>query len=206
VNRAERAKQLEHTATDASSCTRCDLYRDATQTVFGTGRAGARIMLVGEQPGDHEDQDGEPFVGPAGGLLDSALEAAGIARGDAYLTNAVKHFKFEQRGKRRIHKKPSANEIQACHTWLEQELELVRPRVVVCLGATAARAVLGRAVTIHTSRGRKLDGPDGVPVVVTIHPSAALRVRDGADRAELRRGLAGDLRFATQVADQARRS
>jgi uracil-DNA glycosylase family protein len=197
---AARAAELENCAEAAATCTRCDLYRRATQTVFGEGRAGARVMLVGEQPGDREDIEGEPFVGPAGGLLDSAITAAGLARGDVYLTNAVKHFKFEERGKRRIHKRPSAGEVQACHTWLEQEVRLVVPRVVVCLGATAARAVLGRPVTIHSVRGQVLDGPDDMPVVVTIHPSAVLRARDSEERSQLRRGLVRDLVLAAQVA------
>lgn len=195
-----RAAALEQCAQAAASCTRCDLYRDATQTVFGDGRVGARFMLVGEQPGDREDREGAPFVGPAGRVLASALEAADIARRDVYLTNAVKHFKFEERGKRRIHKRPSTVEIQACHTWLEQELRLVDPRVVVCLGSTAARAVLGRPVTIGNVRGQVLEGPEGLPVVVTIHPSAVLRARDGADRDRMRRGLISDLEVAAGMA------
>ena len=162
-------------------------------------------MLVGEQPGDREDIEGEPFVGPAGGLLESVIKSAGIARRDAYLTNAVKHFKFEKRGKRRIHKRPSSTEIQACHTWLEQELRLVRPRVVVCLGTTAARAVLGRAVTIRSVRDQVLDGPDGVPVVVTTHPSAVLRARDSDDRARLRQGMVHDLTLAARLAQSSDR-
>jgi uracil-DNA glycosylase len=201
---ADRDRELAACAAAAASCTRCDLYRRATQTVFGEGRAGARLVLVGEQPGDREDIEGHPFVGPAGGLLEAALESAGVARRDAYVTNAVKHFKFEQRGKRRIHKKPSATEIQACHTWLEEELRLVRPRVVVCLGTTAARAVLGRAVTLHSVRDQVLDGPDGLPVVVTIHPAAALRAPDSDARAQLRARLVADLELAAGLARSAR--
>jgi uracil-DNA glycosylase len=187
----------------AASCRGCDLYARATQVVFGEGSKRSRIVLVGEQPGDVEDVRGRPFVGPAGGVLDAVLEDAGIAAPDVYVTNAVKHFKWEPRGKRRIHKRPSAVEIQACHTWLEQEISLVRPRVVVCLGATAARAVLGRPTTISSARGRVIDGPDGVPVVVTIHPSAVLRARDDADRAALRKGLVADLTVARRDADSA---
>lgn len=197
---AARTAELEAAARAAASCTRCPLYRAATRTVFGEGRVGARLMLVGEQPGDREDLEGEPFVGPAGRLLDSVLGAAGIARRDVYVTNAVKHFKFDRRGKRRIHQRPAASEIQACHTWLEQELRSVGPRVVVCLGTTAARAVLGRPTTIGSSRGQVLDGPGGLPVVVTIHPSAVLRARQDADRAARRAGLVGDLASAARVA------
>jgi uracil-DNA glycosylase len=197
---ARAAAELDACAEEASTCTRCELYRRATQTVFGEGRPGAHVMLVGEQPGDREDIEGHPFVGPAGRLLVDALESAGIGRSNAYITNAVKHFKFEERGKRRIHKRPSSSEIQACHTWLEQELRLVRPRVVVCLGATAARAVLGRTVTIGSVRGQVLDGPDDMPTVVTIHPSAVLRAPEDADRAAMREGLVNDLRLAAEFA------
>ena len=203
---ADRERELAACAEAAATCTRCDLYRRATQTVFGEGRAGARLVLVGEQPGDREDIEGHPFVGPAGGLLEAALESAGVARRDAYVTNAVKHFKFEERGKRRIHKKPSATEIQACHTWLEEELRLVRPRVVVCLGTTAARAVLGRAVTLHSVRDQVLEGPDGLPVVVTIHPAAALRAPDSDARAQLRARLVADLELAAGLTRSARRA
>ena len=201
---AEQTRELDDCAEAAAGCTRCDLYRRATQTVFGEGRAGAKVLLVGEQPGDREDIEGHPFVGPAGSLLDAALESAGIGRRDVYVTNAVKHFKFEERGKRRIHKKPSTSEIQACHTWLEQEVRLVRPRVVVCLGATAARAVLGRAVTLHSVRDQILDGPDDLPVVVTIHPAAALRTPDSRSRAQLRARLVDDLELAAGIARSAR--
>ncbi|HEX6417972.1 MAG TPA: UdgX family uracil-DNA binding protein [Acidimicrobiales bacterium] len=190
-----RTARLEAVAGEAAGCTRCDLFRRATQTVFGEGAVGARLLLVGEQPGDREDREGHPFVGPAGRVLETALAEAGVPPSDVYVTNAVKHFKWEPRGKRRIHKRPSATEIQACHTWLEQEVELVRPRVVVCLGATAARAVLGRPATISSVRGQLLEGPGDVPVVVTIHPSAVLRAPD-EDRAGARRGLVADLALA----------
>ena len=200
TRRDDRTKGLEARAAEAAECTRCDLYRRATQTVFGEGRVGAPIMLVGEQPGDREDLDGHPFVGPAGRLLDAALDEAGLGSRDVYVTNAVKHFKWEPRGKRRIHKKPSAVEIQACHLWLEEELRLVEPDVVVCLGTTAARAVLGRPTTISSVRGQVIEAPDGTPAVVTIHPSAVLRARDGEDRTALRRGLVADLALARDAA------
>lgn len=199
ASRPSRTTELAARADEAAGCTRCDLYKRATQTVFGEGPVDARLLLVGEQPGDKEDRAGHPFVGPAGALLAAALEDAGIAASGVYLTNAVKHFKWEERGKRRIHKRPSTSEIQACHTWLEREIALVRPRVVVCLGSTAARAVLGRPTTISSARGQVIDGPDGVPTVVTIHPSAVLRAPD-ADRTALRRGLVGDLQLARRAA------
>lgn len=195
-----RRRQLESQAEEAAGCTRCDLYERATQTVFGEGEVGAPIMLVGEQPGDREDLDGHPFVGPAGRVLDTAVAEAGIDAGDVYVTNAVKHFKWEPRGKRRIHKKPSAVEIQACHLWLEEELRLVGPDVVVCLGTTAARAVLGRPTTISSVRGQVIEGPGTAMAVVTIHPSAVLRARNHDDRAALRSGLVADLTLARDAA------
>jgi DNA polymerase len=161
-----------------AACTRCPLYRDATQVVPGEGPAHARIMMVGEQPGDQEDRQGRPFVGPAGRILDRAIMEAGIDRKQVFVTNAVKHFKFEQRGKRRLHKRPSAGEIDVCRWWLERERALVKPRVVVALGASAARGVLGRATTIASVRGKVLSGDDGSRIVVTIHPSYLLRLRD----------------------------
>jgi DNA polymerase len=167
----------------------------ATQTVFGEGPPAARMMLVGEQPGDQEDLGGRPFIGPAGRLLDRALAAAGIAREAAYVTNAVKHFKFVLRGKRRLHKKPVETEIAACHRWLELELELVQPRLVVALGATAARALTGRALPILANRGRLLALSPHIALVVTVHPSFLLRVPDEARDAELARFVA-DLKFA----------
>ena len=147
-------RRLKLLAGEARDCTRCDLYKNATQTVFGEGPADAHMMLVGEQPGDQEDLAGRPFVGPAGKVLDAALEAAGIERSDVYITNAVKHFKNEPRGKRRIHKKPDTSEIDICRFWLDNEIEIVRPRVVVALGATAARGLMRRALTINANRGR----------------------------------------------------
>ncbi|MBW9093571.1 UdgX family uracil-DNA binding protein [Microbacterium jejuense] len=179
-------------------CRGCELWRAATQAVFGEGSAPASLMLVGEQPGDREDREGEPFVGPAGRVLAEALEEAGIARDEVYLTNAVKHFRFEERGKRRIHRRPDVGNITACRPWLEAEFAAVQPEVIVCLGATAARAVLGRPVKIGEERGHPIDGAQA-PVVVTIHPSAILRVRDAAERSEARAGLVADLRRARSV-------
>jgi probable DNA metabolism protein len=163
---------------EAASCTRCDLYKHATQMVFGEGPVDARMMLIGEQPGDQEDLAGRPFVGPAGQMLDRALAQAGIARAGVYVTNAVKHFKFEPRGKRRIHSKPDAGEITACRWWVEQESLLVKPEVTVALGATAGRALLGKAVTIARERGRPIDLPGGGLGWITIHPSYLLRLQD----------------------------
>jgi DNA polymerase len=162
----------------ATACTRCPLYKDATQMVFGEGPATARLMFVGEQPGDQEDLAGRPFVGPAGKVFDRALADAGIDREDAYVTNAVKHFKFEPRGKRRLHKSPNAGEIDACRFWVDHERSLVKPRLVVALGATAARSILGKAVTISKLRGASIDLADGAEGWVTIHPSFLLRQPD----------------------------
>jgi len=161
---------------EARGCTRCDLYRNATQTVFGEGPIDARLMFVGEQPGDAEDLEGRPFVGPAGQLLDGMLEEAGVDRSQTYVTNAVKHFKFEPRGKRRIHSKPDAGEIKACNFWLQHELELIRAPVTVALGATAARALLGKAVTISKLRGSPVPLTNGSECWVTVHPSSLLRM------------------------------
>lgn len=164
----------------AHDCKACPLWADATQTVFGEGPTPARIMLVGEQPGDQEDRKGHPFVGPAGQLLDRALADAGIDRSQVYVTNAVKHFKWEPRGKRRMHKKPGELEITACHQWLERELELVAPEFVVALGATAARALLGHATPIEANRGRVMPFDGDMQIVITVHPSYLLRVPDDA--------------------------
>jgi DNA polymerase len=181
----------------APSCRGCELWADATQVVFSEGPDDAGLMLVGEQPGDREDREGEPFVGPAGRVLADALEAAGLDPEAVYVTNAVKHFRFEQRGKRRLHKSPDVAHVRACLPWLEAEVAAVRPRVVVALGATAARAVLGRAVRIGAERGHVLEGPDGGPaVVVTTHPSALLRLRDRGGWDEAFDALVADLRAA----------
>lgn len=189
---ATRAKELERVRRDAESCRRCDLFRNATQTVFGEGRAGATMMLVGEQPGDTEDEEGRPFVGPAGMLLREVLAEVGLDERRLYVTNAVKHFKWRPQGKRRIHDKPDWSEIRACDHWLRLELALVRPRVLVCLGATAAQALLGREARVTALRGRVLE-PEGLELrtVVTFHPSAILRA--GERRREMRAGLAADL-------------
>jgi probable DNA metabolism protein len=181
---------------EALGCTRCPLHQDATQTVFGEGPVAAAMMLVGEQPGDQEDLAGHPFVGPAGQMLDRALSEAGVDRARAYVTNAVKHFKFEQRGKRRIHAKPNGSEIEACRWWYEQERMLVRPQVTVALGATAARAVFGRTVTIGRERGRAQALPDGGTGWVTVHPSYLLRLPDKDQAAEEYARFVDDLRGA----------
>lgn len=164
--------------TPAQGCQACPLWANATQTVFGEGPEHAPIMLVGEQPGDQEDRKGHPFVGPAGQLLDRALAEAGIDRDQVYVTNAVKHFKWEPRGKRRIHKKPGDGEIAACHQWLERELEIINPSLVVAMGATAARALLERATPIEANRGRLMPFRDGMQILITVHPSYLLRVPD----------------------------
>jgi uracil-DNA glycosylase family protein len=180
---------------DAKDCRRCPLYRLATQTVFGEGPLHAPVMLVGEQPGDQEDLQGRPFVGPAGKILDRALADAGVDRSRVYVTNAVKHFKFEPRGKKRLHKKPNAGEIEACKWWLDQELEVVKPALIVALGATAARALAGRTVAIGTSRGQLIELRDGLPSLVTIHPSFLLRMPDPEVKAQEYRRFVQDLRL-----------
>jgi DNA polymerase len=178
---------------DARGCTRCDLYRPATQTVFGEGPLDAAIMFVGEQPGDQEDLAGRPFVGPAGALFDAALEKAGIDRSSVYVTNAVKHFKFVAKGKRRIHNKPDAGEISACRWWIEHERQLIRPAVTVALGATAARSLLGKTVTIGKVRGSPIELPQGGECWVTVHPSFLLRMPDPERRREERALFVRDL-------------
>jgi DNA polymerase len=180
----------------ARACRGCDLYKDATQTVFGEGRTSATLMLVGETPGDQEDLAGRPFVGPAGVLLDQAIAEAGIVREDVYVTNVVKHFRFVERGKRRLHAKPRMREIKACRPWLDAELEVVEPAVVVCLGATAAHALLGSDFGITRHRGVVWESPGGYRVLATWHPSAILRAPEHEDRERMRRELADDLRTA----------
>jgi len=184
---------------EAAHCTRCDLYKHATQTVFGEGPADARMMIIGEQPGDQEDLAGHPFVGPAGEVFDRAMAEAGIARASVYVTNAVKHFKFEPRGKRRIHSKPDAGEIQACRWWYEQERLLVKPELTIALGATAARQMLGKTVTIAAVRGRALDLPDGGRGWVTVHPSYLLRLPDRAKAEDEFAAFVEDLKGAARV-------
>ncbi len=177
----------------AAGCRGCHLWRPATQTVFGEGPDGARVVLVGEQPGDREDREGRPFVGPAGRELDRGLVAAGIDRSDVYVTNAVKHFKFEERGKRRIHQTPRQIEIKACRPWLDEEIELLAPEAVVALGATAAKALLGSSFRVSRERGRLVESDIAPVVTATIHPSAILRTRDEAEREAERQGFAEDL-------------
>jgi uracil-DNA glycosylase family protein len=183
----------------AAGCRACPLWQTGTQTVFGAGAAKAEVMFVGEQPGDQEDKQGEPFVGPAGRVLDEALELAGIDRSTTYVTNAVKHFKWEARGKRRIHAKPTWSEQMACRPWLEAELRVVKPRVLVCLGATASQSLLGKQFRVTKERGRWLDSDLAEHVTATIHPSAILRQRDDESRhAELAR-FVEDLRLVAAV-------
>lgn len=190
---------LDELRTRAAGCTNCDLYRDATQTVFGVGRPGARLLLLGEQPGEAEDTEGEPFVGPAGRLLDSALTQAGVSRSDVYVTNVVKHFKFKRVGKRRIHQTPTASQVRACLPWLAGELEAVAPAVITTLGATAAKALLGSSFRLTKHRSEVLEY-GGLPLVATIHPSAVLRTPDRQARDEARASLVDDLRLAAKVA------
>jgi uracil-DNA glycosylase family protein len=183
--------------TAAKGCTACDLYECGTQTVFGEGAAHARVILVGEQPGDKEDLQGRPFVGPAGKILDTALEAAGIDRTETYVTNIVKHFKWEPRGKRRIHKKPNAMEIAACRPWFDAEVKVLKPEIVVLLGATAAQALLGRTFRVTKERGEIIPAVGDKPVMLaTIHPSAILRAPDDDARHEEMRKFIADLKVA----------
>jgi len=177
----------------AAGCTACDLYRDATQTVFGEGSPDAEVLLVGEQPGDGEDRAGRPFVGPAGRVLDQALAEAGIDRELAYVTNVVKHFKFERRGKLRIHKKPNAEQVHACSPWLEAELRVVQPRALVLLGATAAQALLGSSFRVSRERGQFLESDLAPRVLATVHPSSILRAPDEEARALAYKGFVADL-------------
>lgn len=184
-------------AADIDRCRRCNLWRRATQGVAGEGAIGAEALVIGEQPGDVEDRTGRPFVGPSGRLLDQLLGEAGFDRQAIYVTNAVKHFKWEPRGKRRLHRRPSAGEIDACQPWLEQEILAVRPRVIIVLGATAARSLLGRAVSIDSHRGRRLVHRSGARIFVTYHPSAVLRADEAAKR--LRGRLLHDLKRAAEA-------
>ena len=184
----------------AGSCRGCGLWERATQTVFGAGPAHARLMLVGEQPGNDEDIQGAPFVGPAGRVLDQALRAAGIVREDVYVTNAVKHFKWEPSGKRRLHKKPTVREIWACKPWLEAELQAVKPRALMCLGATAAQALLGPSVRVTEQRGKPLESTLAPLVMVTVHPSSLLRLPSDADRNRERERFVDDLRALARLA------
>ncbi len=185
----------------SAGCTGCDLYKRATQTVFGEGALHAQVMFVGEQPGDREDQQGKPFVGPAGGILNKCLDAAGIDRTQVYVTNAVKHFKWEPRGKRRIHKKPNQLEITACRPWLDAEIAVVRPRVIVALGATAAQALLGRDFKVTQGRGDPIATKDG-EVVATVHPSSLLRAPDDETRHQETARFIDDLKVVARLLRQ----
>jgi DNA polymerase len=191
---------LAQVAKAAKNCRACPLYKNATQTVFGEGAKGAPMMLIGEQPGDSEDLAGKPFVGPAGKIMDRALEEAGINRQKVYVTNAVKHFKWEPRGKRRIHKRPNSREIAACRPWLEAELRLVKPKLVVCLGATAAQTIFGPAFRVTRERGKVLSSPFAPKVVATVHPSSLLRQPDEESRQREYKLFVADLKVALKAA------
>jgi uracil-DNA glycosylase len=184
---------LESLRDEAAGCRACDLWERGTQTVFGEGSSQAEVLLLGEQPGDHEDLEGRPFVGPAGRLLDEALQEAGIDRDLVYITNVVKHFKWIPRGKRRIHQKPNQGEIRACRPWLEAEVTVVEPKLIVCLGATAAQALLGADFKVTKRRGELVPSPLGPDAVATVHPSSILRAPDEAARAEARQAFVRDL-------------
>ena len=196
---APNIKSLKALRAAEASCMRCPLYRRATQVVPGEGPARARMMMVGEQPGDQEDRQGHPFVGPAGGLLAKALEAAGIDRDEVFVTNAVKHFKFEQRGKRRLHKRPNAHEIERCHLWFEFERKLVKPVLVVALGATAVRSVSGKPMAIGRIRGKVMPLDGGGRMLATIHPSAILRAPEDEARHAMFKAFVADLKTCART-------
>jgi uracil-DNA glycosylase family protein len=190
-----KTRSLQSLQQAAKSCKGCDLYRNATQTVFGDGPGHASVMLIGEQPGDVEDQKGEPFVGPAGRMLDRALEEALISRDEVYVTNAVKHFKWIWRGKRRLHQKPSIRQVMACRPWLEAEIEVVQPQILVCMGATAAQSVVGKPVLVMKERGKFIDSALGRLAFVTIHPSSILRQRERDEREQEYRRFASEMKL-----------
>ena len=192
---APTARTISQLRDAAAKCKACDLWKNATQTVFGEGSAKAKIMFVGEQPGDQEDRAGHPFVGPAGKLLNEALDQAGIDRAEVYVTNVVKHFRWTpaERGKRRIHKKPRYAEIQACRPWLDAELRVVKPEVLVCLGATAAQSLLGRTFSVNRQRGQRIESPLAPYVTATVHPSSILRAPDSKSREQQMRAFIKDL-------------
>jgi uracil-DNA glycosylase family protein len=196
------AKPLEKIREDARRCQDCPLWANATQTVFGAGDPHARVMLVGEQPGDEEDKKGLPFVGPAGRLLDRALEAAGVDREHLYVTNAVKHFKWQLRGKRRLHKTPAQREIDACHQWIEREIESVKPHVIVALGSTAAKAIISRDFKVSVQRGQFVESPLAPYVFATFHPSALLRLREEEEREAAFTQLVKDLKLIKKALDR----
>ena len=191
-------RSVEQLQDAAASCRGCDLWENATQTVFGEGKEGSKLMLVGEQPGDQEDLQGRPFVGPAGRLLEKALDEAGIDRRRVYVTNAVKHFRWTRRGKRRLHEKPNAGQVRACRPWLDAELDVVKPHIVVLLGATAAQAVMGPAFRVSQDRGRVMPSPLGIPVLATVHPSSILRATDDESRDAALASFIADLKVASR--------
>ena len=203
VELPESIHSLRELARAEASCTRCPLYRDATQVVPGEGPSRATIMLVGEQPGDKEDIAGKPFVGPSGRVLDQALHDAGITREETFVTGAVKHFKHEMRGKRRIHKRPDNYEIKRCKIWLDVERRLVRPSTIVALGVTAARSLTGRTLTIGKVRGKPIAMADGATLIVTTHPSALLRIKDEDERQTAYRSFVADLKLAATAHSRA---
>jgi DNA polymerase len=196
------AKELDELRKAAKACQDCPLWANATQTVFGAGDPHARVMLVGEQPGDEEDKKGLPFVGPAGRLLDRALEAAGVQREGLYVTNAVKHFKWQARGKRRLHKTPAQREIDACHQWLEGEIRTVKPHVIVALGATAAKAVIGKDFKVSTQRGAFVESGLAPYVFATFHPSALLRLQDEEEKERAFEQLVKDLKLINKALER----
>ena len=198
---SEASGKLDALSRRAASCQACPLWKDATQTVFGEGPPNADVMFVGEQPGDREDREGRPFVGPAGLLLDKALVDAGLDRKRIYVTNAVKHFKFEQQGKRRLHKRPNTSEIKICRRWLFDEIEAVSPRLIVALGATAAHGLTGRATAVQSNRGSVLTVDKGLRVFMTIHPSALLRLQDEEERRSGYQSFVNDLRSIERLLD-----
>jgi uracil-DNA glycosylase len=193
----DKLDSLRH---EAASCRACPLWKNATQTVFGEGTADAEIMFVGEQPGDKEDLLGRPFVGPAGLLLDRALAEAGVDRGHVYVTNAVKHFKFEPRGRRRLHKRPNASEIKICRRWMAEEIQVIHPRLIVALGATAAQGLAERGIPVQSNRGKVFDVANGLRVLITIHPSALLRLQDEEERHSAYASFVNDLRSVERLA------
>jgi len=193
-------RSLQEAREEADSCRRCPLWRDATQTVFGEGPQDAKIVFVGEQPGDQEDLAGKPFVGPAGRMFDAVLEEADFDRKKTYVTNAVKHFKFEPRGKKRIHSKPNAGEIKACRWWLDNELGFIRPRLAVALGATAAQSLLGKAVAVTKLRGTTVDREDGLTIFLTVHPSYLLRIPDASAKEAERKRFLNDMKAVKKLA------
>jgi uracil-DNA glycosylase len=195
--------KIDNLRREAASCQACPLWKDATQTVFGEGPPTAGIMFVGEQPGDREDRDGHPFVGPAGQLLNKALAEAGVDRERVYVTNAVKHFKFEPRGKRRLHKRPNAGEIKICGRWLFDEIDAIGPQLIVALGATAAQSLAGRATPVQANRGKILDLDNGLRVFMTIHPSALLRLQDEEEKRSGYASFVNDLRSIEPLAGEA---